>query len=218
MRCNNCGWTNPEGLSKCQKCNQTLSVSEPSTPKEVVTFEKKESLGRCEKCGYPLAEDADFCPSCGYKKNDLFREQTEENVSIQNRKTVVLDSPSIMDSGDCVMTESQNAEQEELNNICSQKVEEKSSSSILNKTVIDIPQRNVPKHDTRKTVVDTDDCLPSEIVAVDENKIENTSLQYKLSCVDGDSSLDIVLFASSKIALKKDDILLIGGLRYRFDN
>ena len=32
IKCNNCGWTNPDGLSYCQKCNSPLAVvgSQPS--------------------------------------------------------------------------------------------------------------------------------------------------------------------------------------------
>lgn len=33
MRCNNCGWDNPEGIERCQKCNQPLGTGSFFNPR-----------------------------------------------------------------------------------------------------------------------------------------------------------------------------------------
>ena len=79
MRCNNCGWENPDGAQRCEKCNSPLgggNVYEPkaeepqapmnSTVREPMdTFERKESGHNCPECGFPLREGAQSCPNCG---------------------------------------------------------------------------------------------------------------------------------------------------------
>lgn len=65
IRCDHCGWSNnPDGAERCQKCNQELVIPRPAPVEE-----KKENHNAveacCRKCGYPLASDASFCPSCG---------------------------------------------------------------------------------------------------------------------------------------------------------
>lgn len=51
MRCRNCGWTNPDGIVRCQKCNQVLT---PTSNGNV-----------CIRCGHPVNPGDDNCPSCG---------------------------------------------------------------------------------------------------------------------------------------------------------
>lgn len=81
MRCNNCGWNNPETNSKCEKCGATLSSHAPNPyQREVVNDvlkktvidaeafgEQEKSIGNvCPKCGYPMREGTTVCPQCGY--------------------------------------------------------------------------------------------------------------------------------------------------------
>lgn len=73
MRCDNCGWNNPDGLTKCQKCNQELvqapvqanmnqTVMDPSRSRSEVQMS---SQVFCPGCGYPLSEGVTVCPNCG---------------------------------------------------------------------------------------------------------------------------------------------------------
>ena len=75
MRCDNCGWNNPDGLTKCQKCNQELvqaptpvqnnfnqTVMDPSRNRSEVQVG---SQVFCPGCGYPLSEGVTVCPNCG---------------------------------------------------------------------------------------------------------------------------------------------------------
>ena len=77
MRCNNCGWNNPETNSKCEKCGATLSASRQFHQADVSENLKKtivdaEAFGKpvtentCPKCGYPMREGTTVCPQCGY--------------------------------------------------------------------------------------------------------------------------------------------------------
>lgn len=81
MRCMNCGWENPENLSKCEKCNSPLvhlpesksgPVRDPIlkgtiSEQQVFAEPKFESEGSvCPDCGYPLRPDVKLCPNCGH--------------------------------------------------------------------------------------------------------------------------------------------------------
>lgn len=90
MRCQNCGWSNPEGATSCEKCKHPLDVIQNNTitSNEGETFQpiqeslrktirenrpygsaeqqvQKEQDGFCPKCGYPIAPGSEYCPSCG---------------------------------------------------------------------------------------------------------------------------------------------------------
>lgn len=92
MRCNNCGWVNPDGQERCQKCNQKLDYSLAELESvEVASVESEgpaatgnnvgdtsihgsdntksavghTSVSSCSQCGYPIAEGVTECPMCG---------------------------------------------------------------------------------------------------------------------------------------------------------
>jgi hypothetical protein len=89
MICRNCGWSNPEGATSCEKCKQPLETAQPAEtspkpseqPQPVQenlrktirenTYEPQQDESAapqgnaCPKCGYPLAEGCECCPSCG---------------------------------------------------------------------------------------------------------------------------------------------------------
>lgn len=88
MRCKNCGWENPGGNTKCEKCNAPLkgSMVENNGPRESHSpvaeelkktipeskvhlsgsdNEEKESLSTCPKCDYPVSNGMNVCPHCG---------------------------------------------------------------------------------------------------------------------------------------------------------
>ncbi|MDE6648970.1 MAG: zinc ribbon domain-containing protein [Muribaculaceae bacterium] len=83
MRCKNCGWENPDGLTKCEKCNGSLneasSVHNPTTPvsdrmrstvSEGVIFNDQISRvvpKTCPQCGYPVSDTSTSCPNCNFE-------------------------------------------------------------------------------------------------------------------------------------------------------
>ena len=90
MRCNNCGWVNPDGATKCVKCGQALSGGAgnggaaascgenlQSTVREGVVFpdDAGGNVGgnaagvSCPRCGYVLRPGSVVCPNCGHNVN-----------------------------------------------------------------------------------------------------------------------------------------------------
>ena len=85
MRCRNCGWDNPGGNVKCEKCNAPLSdaMIDDRTPQygyapddfspraTVASFESPDDFNPratvtgCVSCGYPVRPDDTSCPVCG---------------------------------------------------------------------------------------------------------------------------------------------------------
>ncbi|MBR0531065.1 MAG: zinc ribbon domain-containing protein [Bacteroidales bacterium] len=79
MRCTNCGWENPEGAQRCEKCNSPLAgqpVYSPTPAQEPVDVKStvregqapiapKEDPNTCPECGFPIREGSVRCPNCG---------------------------------------------------------------------------------------------------------------------------------------------------------
>ena len=79
MRCDNCGWMNPEGAENCQKCNQKLRPSHFEEHK-VVNVPKQEpapvpAVVNCDKCGREYSLQMSSCPHCGFS-NPKFQEDS----------------------------------------------------------------------------------------------------------------------------------------------
>lgn len=98
MRCQFCGWDNPQGKETCEKCNKPLSSNGTEEAKPVVssdanhdrptdrqvtgTFNPKATVretpevskannvesNECPECGYPLENGE--CSACGYKASE----------------------------------------------------------------------------------------------------------------------------------------------------
>jgi pSer/pThr/pTyr-binding forkhead associated (FHA) protein len=68
MRCKNCGWGNPDGSSKCEKCGAVLSESanDSSSTKYQSTegFDPRKTAVGCPQCGYPVRPSDEQCPNC----------------------------------------------------------------------------------------------------------------------------------------------------------
>lgn len=83
MRCDNCGWGNPDGAERCQKCNQVLPQmqqpmeNDPLAEILAVVNKNKQNTAEsvvvpvdgqsavCHKCGYPKLSTEENCPNCG---------------------------------------------------------------------------------------------------------------------------------------------------------
>ena len=79
MRCNNCGWENPDGAQRCEKCNSLLGAGDfydqkadeiqsgvKSTIREAQgPIQLKDNEGNCPECGFPIREGSVRCPNCG---------------------------------------------------------------------------------------------------------------------------------------------------------
>ena len=92
MRCNNCGWNNPDGVSKCQKCNQPLVME--TVPLSQMEGSSTIPMGNlCPNCGYAISEGTVICPICKteIKKADDGIESVSDFENTQ--KTVMMDAP-----------------------------------------------------------------------------------------------------------------------------
>lgn len=83
MRCKNCGWENPEGQKKCEKCHGSLGDAAPahkpttpvsdnmkSTVAEGIVFSDQSPVPApmtCPKCGYPISDNSTSCPNCNHE-------------------------------------------------------------------------------------------------------------------------------------------------------
>ena len=79
MRCTNCGWENPEGAQRCEKCNSPIAgapaneqrIEEPRQDIKSTIREMQEPVqvqsrdNSCPECGFPIREGATSCPNCG---------------------------------------------------------------------------------------------------------------------------------------------------------
>ena len=71
MRCKNCGWDNPGGNTRCEKCNASMSgyAAEEVMPQASYAseeFNPKATAMGCSVCGYPVRPTDTECPSCGH--------------------------------------------------------------------------------------------------------------------------------------------------------
>ena len=84
MRCRNCGWDNPDGNVKCEKCNAPMSdikanertpqygtARDEYVPRATVVrntpdeFNVRATVTGCASCGYPIKPGDTECPVCG---------------------------------------------------------------------------------------------------------------------------------------------------------
>lgn len=87
MRCNNCGWENPDTNTRCEKCNSPLlggASNQPAfqhpvqqnfskTVNEAAVFPDTPGGGDnvCPQCGYPMRSGVSVCPNCHYGATEI---------------------------------------------------------------------------------------------------------------------------------------------------
>lgn len=218
IRCSNCGWEgNPDGLAKCQKCNQPLplplsgnnsysnenSIIENSDVRKTVVEVaaiKNESKVFCVGCNQPLHKDALFCHHCGTKVGDenMPHNGHDMNETVSLNKTVLMsDVPS---------------------SIKENKVKEINTKATV--PDIDVVMRGmghdmklVDDGDNEKNVGEKEKIsvfsytlVTNDVFTTVEGKLENRPVVEDSFEIKIDSPIDLML--------GKGDILLIGGLRF----
>ena len=240
MRCNNCGWMNPDHLSKCQKCNQEIkvdtccdaSMNKLERPLGVGTVAFNEVI--CSNCGYPYQKENTACPNCG----TVNIQQAHQVVN--TTKTAIIDSPTLMDY-DQVQSSNNNPFQQAKDN---------TTNANPNKFVVTQIDCNVnPKiaatmniaagatvainrdadtnansfkqnnYNFKKTVRDVfPQELDSIVTAEKKKEIPQTdNYSYKMLSLDvaEENKFEILITTPRKLELKSGDIILIAGLRYK---
>ena len=81
MRCNNCGWDNPSGQTRCEKCNAPLEseVHTPQAPVERPASPNIPRSRRCPVCDYPLRPNVWKCPNCKWDDEMWQNQETIAN-------------------------------------------------------------------------------------------------------------------------------------------
>jgi len=90
MRCKNCGWDNPSGNVKCEKCGHTLSASTVNDGNGLIgttpdmDFNPRVTVSGCPSCGYPVMPSSEACSNCGHsfssKKKTVERQPQQEDI------------------------------------------------------------------------------------------------------------------------------------------
>lgn len=113
MRCNNCGWENPDHNTRCEKCNAPLQGGasyQPAQPAQQhnlnstviesevfpgapaqgqqAPYQQAGASNLCPKCGYPLRDGSQVCPNCGgqsstERETPQFASQAAHNTGAQ---------------------------------------------------------------------------------------------------------------------------------------
>jgi len=101
MRCQNCGWDNPQENSKCEKCNVPLSSSIDDSREQKNTdevFEPRKTEQGCPECGYPMKPSDKKCPQCGYLINGSVVDEPKNKVIPKANST--LSKGTVISGGD----------------------------------------------------------------------------------------------------------------------
>lgn len=260
MECNNCGWFNPAGLTRCQKCNQPLRVQDVAK-EDLVAF-------NCAKCGYPLSAGGQKCPNCGSLNAE--KETVIPNVKVQNggsAATVVLDnnSPLLNNNANNINPKATVILDNPESMVAPVKQSNPKATVVINNDSSPLPLTGHTNNNAKSTVIldNQDSFVPSNQafanpkatviinssapidtgshqqqnpnlkqtvrdvnalnnVISEQKEPNNASLnsnEYLLVCMDSADStpISMKLIPSKSIDLKKNDILLIAGLRYRVD-
>ena len=92
MRCNNCGWENPNNLTKCEKCNAPLQgiVNNQCTNGTAIEANVQASSFRKTVCEHDIfPQESNVCPVCGYPMRPGVKECPNcakvEATSVENR-------------------------------------------------------------------------------------------------------------------------------------
>jgi len=107
MRCRNCGWDNPNGNVKCEKCNASMNdaivdvgapppyefAQDDFNPRatvatiETADFNPRATIIGCVSCGYPVRPDDATCPICG---NSLSGNKKEPEIEAATSKGAII--------------------------------------------------------------------------------------------------------------------------------
>lgn len=130
MRCNNCGWENPDTSTVCEKCRATLSRAdmagngwhgEESESLRGTVSERKVFGGMpepgvasadggsqfgsvCPRCGYALRHGVSVCPNCGCRISGVDKPSAPRNTVSTSRPGTVNPYKSAGQEARCFLT------------------------------------------------------------------------------------------------------------------
>ena len=255
MRCDNCGWMNPEGVENCQKCNQKLKLSHVEAPVAVSAPAPEAApaapaVAFCDKCGREYSVHMPSCPHCGFT-NPNFQESSEPVApaapKFDMNKTVAFGAGMASSQQSAPSTPSfavQDKSDLKKTMVAGRTAPEASATmppfgvqdkSELKKTMVagretsETPAAMPPfgvqdKSELKKTMVagrempEAPTSQPNlQHTVNDVAGCDGADFSYALQSMDHGSAevVEIKITASADICLKKGDVILMAGLRYR---
>ena len=205
MRCKNCGWENPDNLTRCEKCNTPLDGASfnaapavapqqnyNKTVNEAVVFpETPGGANMCPQCGYPMRPGVTVCPNCHYGDTEM--EPQAQPVAKQVKATpengTVNPWVQVAPANKCV-----------LEPVAQEGVDSPAALHLKGET-----------HDLNRANLDP------------ENKTITSKVQACLTCEDGQWYIEdksaqhtTFIYAGEKTALKDGDVILMGNRQFVF--
>lgn len=218
MRCQFCGWDNPEGKDSCEKCNKPLAAhGQPVNNSHDYPHDRKtdrmasgtgfspratvressigtnptvnEHKGNCPKCGYPMEKGS--CPACGYT------EAGEKNDDVVH-DTVLMDSRKT---------------------VRPHRKEEKEGAFTLTPISEDtgMPEGDSIKFEGNKVVINRDNTDPKNKTITSVAQATIVREEGKWSIADNSEYKTTFVQAANSIEIESGALILLGNQLYRFD-
>lgn len=215
MRCQFCGWDNPQGKETCEKCNKPLTSNVAEEAKPIVSYDanhdrptdrqaagtfnpkatvretlddgKSNNVGKneCPKCGYQLENGE--CPACGYNETNT---PAPVNVSNEARKTTRPIRKGEKTGGFKLVPISEET---------------------------GMPEGNELAYEGNEVVLTRDNTDPKNTTITSQ---EQACLSFENGkwCIEDRSEYKTTFVQSSrKIELQQGDLILVGNQLYRFE-
>lgn len=226
MRCEFCGWDNPQGQNKCEKCNKPLAAESPvgNKPKTSGPVQSNSQsaesqnlratvregaaqllqagdAANCPQCGYPMENGC--CPQCGYKEEENAI-PTIPPAPIANNK-----EPKHQDSaGDNIRhTVRPNRKGEKEGRFILTPISEENG----------LPEGDLLEYEGNEVVLNRSNTDPknSTITSQEQAVITHADGLWKIE--DHSELRTTFVQAIRPVELKNGDLLLLGNQLYRFD-
>lgn len=213
MRCKNCGWENPDNLTRCEKCNTPLEgVSYNAAPtaapqqnfnktvNEAAVFPDAPVGGAnvCPQCGYPMRPGVSVCPNCHYGATEVEPHVRPAAAPVAPAAKQVKASPAqgtvnpwvqVAPANKCV-----------LESIAQEGIESPAALHLKGDA-----------HELNRANLDP------------ENQTITSKVQACLTCEDGQWFIEdksaqhtTFIYAGAKTALKDGDVILMGNRQFVF--
>lgn len=236
MRCYNCGWNNPDNLTKCEKCNQPLipetssnaiaaesaDYAQNNLNKTVIVTPGSPVVGNpenfqesdlCPKCHYPLSAGQRFCPNCGFEVRpagtDELLKKTIVDSSHQSRgcKETVREIPLDLITPDAPDPVSENDEQpQELPSIRLVPMD-----NFDGKTSNSLDVRGPEMKVVAKDALGIDSSIS------EEQQIEFSFSGGYWSILSNKTGKSVFVCTANSIRVEPGDIIVIGNRRFRIE-
>ncbi|MBQ7258913.1 MAG: FHA domain-containing protein [Paludibacteraceae bacterium] len=212
MRCKNCGWENPDHLTRCEKCNtplesapfnaasnQVAPQSFNRTVNEAAVFPSNQAQDGnvCPECGYPMRPGVTVCPNCHYGDSE-FEQQHRPIVHASPAAKQVKPSPGQGTVNPWVQVAPANK--------C--KLDPIAQDGIDNPNAVHLKG---DMHELNRANLDP------------ENQTITSRVQACLTCEDGQWFIEdksaqhtTFVYAGEKTALKDGDVVLMGNRQFVF--